>query len=74
VLQPPLGDQRHDVEVQPPQRRRDDDAERGGGHDAGLDLEPLGADADGDDRLAERDDDDQPVALGEVAGHELPPL
>ena len=33
-----------------------------------------GADADRDDRLAERDDHDQPVALGEVAGHELPAL
>ena len=33
--------------------------------DAGVDAE-LGADADRDDRLAERDDDDQPVALGEV--------
>ena len=32
----------------------------------------LGADADRDDRLAERDDHDQPVALGEVARHELP--
>ena len=42
-------------------------------HDAGVDA-GLGADADRDDRLAEGDDDDQPVALGEVAGHELPAL
>ena len=32
----------------------------------------VGADADRDDRLAEGDDDDQPVALGEVPGHEPP--
>ena len=30
------------------------------------------AGADRDDRLAERDDDDRAVALGEVAGNELP--
>src|SRR4051812_47166332 len=29
---------------------------------------------DRDDRLAQGDDHDQPVALGEVAGHELPAL
>ena len=34
----------------------------------------VGAGADRDDRFAEGDDDDQPVALGEVAGDELPPL
>ena len=34
----------------------------------------LGADPDRDDRLAEGDDDDQPVTLGEVAGNELPAL
>jgi len=32
----------------------------------------LGADAERDDRLAQRDDDDQPEALGEVAGLDLP--
>ena len=32
----------------------------------------LGADADRDDRLAQRDDHDQAVALGEVPRHELP--
>ena len=35
-------------------------------------MPTLRPDADGDDRLAERDDHDQPVALGEVAGDELP--
>ena len=34
----------------------------------------LGADADGDDRLAEGDDHDEAVAFGEVGGHELPPV
>ncbi len=34
----------------------------------------VGADPDRDDRLAEGDDDDQPVALGEVVGDELPSL
>ena len=53
---------------EPPERRRDHDAERRRTDDAGVDL--LGrADADRDDRLAERDDDDQPVALGEVRRH-----
>ena len=53
--------------------RRPRRPERGGGDDAGVDACP-GADADRDDRLAERDDDDQPVALGEVAWHQLPAL
>ena len=35
-------------------------------HHAGVDAH-LGADADRDDRLAQRDEHDQPVALGEVA-------
>jgi hypothetical protein len=35
---------------------------------------PTHADPDRDDRLAEGDDQDEPVALGEVAGDELPPL
>ena len=34
----------------------------------------MGANADGDDRLAEGDDDDQAMPLGEVAGDELPAL
>jgi len=34
----------------------------------------LGAHADGDDRLAERDDHDEAVALGEMVRLELPAL
>jgi len=35
-------------------------------------LETRSAGADGHDRLPQGDDDDQPVALGEVAGGEVP--
>ena len=38
---------------------------------AGVQVE-LGADAEGDDRLPEGEDDDQVVPFGEVAGHEPP--
>ncbi len=69
--EPPAGDDRDDVEVHPPHRRGDDHAEHGDGYDAGVERD-LGADADRDDRLAQRDDHDRAVALGEVAGHELP--
>ena len=66
-------DQRDDVEVDPPERRAERHAHGSGG--TLPDAEPgLGADADRDDRLAEGDDDDQAVALGEVAGVQLPAL
>ena len=39
--------------------------------DAGVEVD-VGADPERDDRLAEREDDDQVVALGEMAGHEPP--
>src|SRR5436190_2554547 len=71
--EPPGRNQRHDVEVRPPQTGRQGDAQHRGGGDAGGQV-CLGADPDRDDRFAERDDDDQPVALGEVAGNELPAL
>ena len=61
-----LGDQRDDVEVHPPQGERHPEREQRGEHDRpgdGLVGDPR---ADCDDRLADRDDDDQPVALGEV--------
>ena len=43
------------------------DAEDGGGDHAGGEID-LRRDAEGDDRLAEGDDDDEVVALGEVGG------
>ena len=69
--QAPRRDDRGDVEVDPPQRRRDHDPEQRRDDDAGVDRR-LRADADRDDRLAQRDDHDRAVALGEVPGHELP--
>ena len=71
--QPPRRHQRHHVEVQPPHGGRDDDAEHGRGDDTGVHA-GLGTDADGHDGLAERDDHDQAVALGEVRRHQLPSL
>ena len=71
--EPPGRDQGDDVEVGPPERRGEEDAEHGGGADPEVEGAG-GADPDRDDRLAEGDDDDQAVALGEVAGDELPAL
>ena len=62
-----------DVEVGPPLGRGEGDADDSGDDHAGVDA-GLGPDADGDDRLAEGDDDDQPVPLGEVLGVQLPAL
>jgi hypothetical protein len=73
VLQAADGDEGDDVDVQPPQRRDHRRPDHRRGHDAGVHVE-LRAGADGHDRLAQRDDHDQPVALGEVARHELPSL
>src|SRR5580704_14106432 len=66
-----LGGDRDDVEVEPPERGGDGDTEQRGGDDAGVEVD-LGADAECDDGLAESDDDDRAVALGEVPGDELP--
>ena len=61
-----LGDERDDVEVGPPLRAGDrHPGDRGDDH-AGGEAGRVEAGADGDDRLAERDDHDQPEALGEV--------
>ena len=73
ALQPPRRDQGDDVEYIHHMRRREPDADHGG--HALADAERLpDADPDRDDRLAQGDDHDQAVALGEVAGHELPAL
>ena len=55
-----------DVEVRPPERGDDDDPKDGGADDAGGEREAGGPYAERDDRFAERDDDDEPVPLGEV--------
>ena len=71
--QAPGGHDRGDVEVDPPQGRGHDYAEHRSAHHARADRDAA-ADADRDDRLPQRDDHDQPVALGEVGRHELPAL
>ena len=57
----------HDVEVRPPQHAHDRQREHRRGERLDVELDALGADADRDDRLAQRDDHHQPEALGEVA-------
>ena len=64
--QPRLGDVDDPVEVRPPQRGGNDDAEQGGRDRARIERDSRGSDADRDDRLSQRDDHDQPVALDEV--------
>ena len=59
------------IEVEPPERRDDHDPERCPDDDSRLENEPR-PDAYGDDRLAERDEDDQTVPLGEVLGCDPP--
>jgi hypothetical protein len=73
VDQSPRGHKRDDVEVQPPQAGDQDDADDGGGRDAGVD-DVLGPGADRDDGLAQRNEHDQAVALGEVVGDQAPAL
>ena len=68
----PLGDGRDDVEVDPPERRDDRDAQQCRDDDSG--SEPACADAEGDDRLAEGDDDDQAVTFCEVGRIDAPVL
>ena len=71
--EPALGEDRGHVEVEPPQRRDDGYSENRGHEDAGIQVE-AGAEADGDDRLAEGDENDQPVPLREVLGRDAPAL
>jgi hypothetical protein len=67
---PPREDRGH-VEVEPPEGRDNDDSEGSGHHHSRIQLE-AGADADRDDRLAERDQDDQTVPLGKVVRSDPP--
>jgi hypothetical protein len=71
VFQLPPSEDRGHVEVEPPERRDDHDSERGARKHSRIQLE-AGADPDRDERLAGRDDDDQPVSLGEVLGGDPP--
>ena len=68
-----FGDDGDDVEVDPPKRGGEADAEDGGEHDRSGELD-VSAGADRDDGLAEGEDDHEVVPLGEVSGHELPVL
>ena len=72
-MQLPLRDDRDDVEVQPPHRGRDGEAEQPPDDYTGVKVVAR-PHAERDDRLAERDDHDQRVPLGEVPGGEPPPL
>ena len=65
--------QRDHVEVEPPEGGGDGGCRGCRDDDARVD-DGVRAHADRDDRLAEGDDHDQPVALGEVGGLELPAL
>ena len=71
LSEPPLGDQGHHVEVGPPERGRERDAQDRGGENRGGQVE-LRTDAERHDGLAEGEDDDEAVALREVRGDESP--
>ena len=62
------------VEVEPPERGRRSPSRAWRRSTTPRSTTSLGAHADRDDRLAERDDHDQPVALGEMCWHQLPAL
>ena len=65
---------REEVEVRDPERCGDGQAEQCGDDGRGGEGGLPGAEADRDQRLAERDDDDQAMALDEVRGLEPPTL
>jgi hypothetical protein len=69
--EPPPREDRSHVEVEPPERRHNNDSERRRHDDSRIQLE-AGAEADGDDRLAKRDQNDQPVPFGEVLRRDPP--
>jgi hypothetical protein len=64
--------QRHDVEVNPPHRGGESDTQDSSSDHAGAQVD-VGADPEGYDRLAEREDYDQVVPLGEMGRDESPP-
>ena len=57
---------REEVEVRKPQRRRNDESEQRGHDLTSSEVGAPGPDADRDQRLADGDDHDQPVALDEM--------
>jgi hypothetical protein len=59
------------AEVRPPQARAEEQAEHRGGDELGIDRQPGGADPDRHHRLADGDDDHEPVALDEVRRPDL---
>ena len=67
----PFRDERDDVEVRPPERCGHRDAQDRGSDHSRVQLASR-ADADRDDRLAEGDDDDEPVTLREMRGRYTP--
>ena len=72
--QPPLGDPRDVVEVEPPHRGAAEERDRERGEPGGVQVE-LGRRRAGDhDRLAEGDDDEELEALGEVRHLDVPAL
>ena len=72
LLQLALRDDRDDVEIRPPESAGDREPEEHGCEDAEPELGLGGAYPERDDRLAERDNQDEGVALREVAGRESP--
>src|SRR6266496_1705315 len=71
LSKPRSGKDRGHIEVEPPQRRDDDDPKRGSNDHTSHELQ-AGTDADSNDRLAERDQDNQAVTLGEVLRRDPP--
>ena len=69
-----LDHDRDPVEVRPPERGRDGHPEDCRRDHTRRERNPRRSDSEGDDRLADGDDHDQAVPLGEVAGREAPSL
>src|SRR5439155_24295416 len=66
LYQPRLRDIDEPIEVRPPQAGNDAETQERGGDDAGVEPNPLGADAERHDRFAQCDQDDLTKALDEV--------
>ena len=71
-IKPLGGDERDDVEVDPPERRlRSPTPSTAATYTSAVSVD-MRTDAQRDDRLAEGEDDDQAVPFGEVRGHQRP--
>ena len=73
-LQPPLGHARDVVEVEPPESRRREEGDGERERSRRVELELRRRRARDHDRLAERDDDEELEALGEMRGLDRPRL